>query len=266
MSLLSLKAVSVAYGGTPILEGIDLTVSAGELLGLIGPNGAGKTTLLKAMAGLLPISNGEIRLTAQAIAKIDRTLLGRTLAYLPQEGGSHWDITVKTLVMLGRLPHLGPWRAPTEADRAAVARAMDACDIAHLGRRPTTQLSGGERSRVLLARALAGEPKVLLADEPVAGLDPGHQLDVMEKLRDLAASGRAVIVVMHDLTLAARFCHRLVLLHDRRIAAEGPPEAVLAPDRLSHCYGIRAYHGSVDGNAIVVPLGRVRQGSGHAAP
>ncbi len=264
MNLLSTNSVSVSLGHAQVLAGVDLEIASGEVVGLIGPNGAGKTTLLRAMAGLLPLDGGVIQLNCEPLHKIARKVLARTLAYLPQGGGSHWAVTVETLVTLGRLPHRSPWAAPSDADRAAVARALDACDVAQFGDRPITHLSGGERTRVLLARALAGEPKVLLADEPVAGLDPGHQLDVMATLRELAASGAGVVVVMHDLTLAARFCDRLALLFEKRIAAEGRPTTVLSADMLARCYGVRAYHGTANGNDIVVPLERTGAGGDHA--
>jgi iron complex transport system ATP-binding protein len=266
MTTLCADSVSISLGDVHVLAGLDLEITAGEVVGLIGPNGAGKTTLLRAMAGLLPLDGGEIRFDGQPLQRIVRKQLARSLAYLPQGSGSHWAVTVETLVMLGRLPHRGPWRAPSASDQAAVEQALEACDVAQFRNRPTNQLSGGERTRVLLARALASEPKILLADEPVAGLDPGHQLDVMEKLRDLAASGAGVVVVMHDLTLAARFCSRLALLHDKRIFTEGTPAEVLSADILSRCYDIRAYHGSADGKPIVVPLARTDAAGGHASP
>ncbi len=256
MTLLMTKAVSVSLGDTLILAGVDLQVGSGEVVGLIGPNGAGKTTLLRALAGLLPLDGGEIRIAGRPLSRTGRRERARTVAYLPQGGEHHWAVTVETLVMLGRLPHRGLWDAPSAADRGAVARALDVCDVARFRHRPMNRLSGGERSRVLLARALAGEPKLLLADEPVAGLDPAHQLDVMATLRARAAAGTCVVAVMHDLTLAARYCDRLALLHDGRIEIEGPPETVLVPDILARCYGIRAYHGRADGSAIVVPLAR----------
>ena len=173
-------------------------------------------------------------------------------------------MTVETLIALGRLPHRSPWAAPSDADRLAVSRALEACDVARFRDRPVTQLSGGERSRVLLARALAGEPEILLADEPGAGLDPGHQLDVMARLRERAATGAGVVIVMHDLTLAARFCDRLALLFEARIAAEGDAAAVLSAEQLARCYGVRAYRGTADGTTIVVPLERTEAGAGHA--
>ena len=265
MTLLSVAAVSVSLGDTQILAALDFDISGGEVVGLIGPNGAGKTTLLRAMVGSLPLDAGEIRLAGRAVQQVDRRELARSIAYLPQGGDSHWAVNVETLVMLGRLPHLGAWRGPTDVDRAAVARALDACDVARFKHRPMTHLSGGERARVLLARALAVEPKVLLADEPVAGLDPAHQLDVMERLRDLAAAGGAVVIVMHDLTLAARYCERLALLYDKRVFAAGRADLVLSPDNLAHCYGIRAHLGSANGFPIVVPLERTGKGADHAS-
>lgn len=256
MTLLRARNLSLSLGGTPILKALDLSVKPGEVVGLIGPNGVGKTTLLRALAGLLTPDHGEVEIEAQNLRTLDRKRLAGILAYLPQGGLSHWDMETETLVMLGRLPHRGAWQAPSQADRAAVERALRACDLCHLRRRPVTQLSGGERSRVLLARALATEPKLLLADEPVAGLDPGHQLDVMAKLRRLASTGAAVIVVMHDLTLAARFCSRLILLHRGEIAAEGCPQNVLSAEILARCYGIHAYCSVVQGIPIIVPLER----------
>ena len=266
MTSLSVRSLTVSLGDAQVLAGVDLEIAAGAVVGLIGPNGAGKTTLLRAMAGLLTPDGGAIRVNGEPLQTIARPALARTLAYLPQGGDSHWAVTVETLVNLGRLPRQAPWAAPSDRDRLAVARALEACDVAQFRSRPVTQLSGGERSRVLLARALAGEPELLLADEPVAGLDPGHQLDVMERLRALATSGAGVVVVMHDLTLAARYCDRLVLLFDGRIAAEGSADAVLSVENLARCYGVRAYRHTADGTPIVVPLARTEATGDHAEP
>lgn len=257
MTLLSVRALSVSLGEAAVLTNLDLEISAGTVVGLIGPNGAGKTTLLRAIAGLLPLDRGDIHILDRPQSRIGRRTLAKLLAYLPQGGQSHWSITVETLVMLARLPHRSPWTAASDTDRAAVTRALEACDLVPFRHRPMSELSGGERARALLARALAGEPKLLLADEPAAGLDPGHQLDVMTRFRQLAASGAGVIVVMHDLTLAARFCDRLVLLDDKQVASDGDPDTVLSPAMLARCYGVRGYHGSVDGQRIVVPLERM---------
>lgn len=256
MTLLAARNLSISLGGHAVLTGLDFAMAKGEVVGLIGPNGAGKTTLLRAIAGLLPLEAGEVEIEGRSLQGQTSTLRARSLAYLPQNGASHWDVDVESLVMLGRLPHQRPWHAPSQSDWAAVERALEACDVTRFRRRSARDLSGGERARVLLARALAGDPKLLLADEPVAGLDPGHQLDVMERLRERAALGAGIVVVMHDLTLAARFCDRLALLHGTRIAHIGRPEEVLSQENLERCYGVRAYFAFADDSRIVVPLAR----------
>jgi iron complex transport system ATP-binding protein len=266
MTAIRATDVAVRLGGTAILHGIDADLAAGEVVGLIGANGAGKTTLLRALAGLLPLARGAITLDGRALAQLSRRQLAQTLAYLPQGGGSQWPVSVETLVMLGRLPHLGPWRGPGARDRRAVDAALAACDVARFRDRTLDTLSGGERARVLIARALASEPRVLLADEPVAGLDPGHQLDVMATLRRLAASGAGIVAVVHDLTLAARFCDRLVLLDAGRVAAAGQPRAVLSHENLARCYGIRAHVAEFDGTPWVVPATRIAGPEPHVRP
>ncbi len=266
MTLIRATDVVVRIGRAAILHGIDVDLAAGEVLGLIGANGAGKTTLLRALAGLLPLARGTIALDGRPLAHLPRRQLAQTVAYLPQGGASHWPVSVETLAMLGRLPHLGPWRGPGERDRRAVETALAACDVTQFRDRTLDTLSGGERARVLIARALASEPRVLLADEPVAGLDPGHQLDVMATLRRLAAAEAGIVVVVHDLTLAARFCDRLVLLDAGRVAAAGPPRAVLSSENLARCYGIRAQIAEVDGVPWVGPATRIPGSGSHARP
>lgn len=263
MTLLHASSIGISFGKVEVISDLDFSLSSGELVGLIGPNGAGKTTLLRVMAGLLRPDRGDVRIVGRPLQHLGRRQIAKSLAYLPQGGESHWAVTASTLVMLGRLPHRDPWRSPSDTDWKAVDQALVACDALQFKERPVSQLSGGERARVFLARALASEPRVLLADEPVSGLDPGHQLDVMTKLRGLARSGAGIVVVMHDLTLAARFCDRIVVLHNRRMAAEGNPEDVLSPTVLDQCYGIRAFHSSAGGNTIVVPLERTLREPGH---
>ena len=266
MSLIQARGLRVARGGAAILDGLDFAVEEGEIVGLIGANGAGKTTLLKTLAGLLEPAAGEVRLRGRRLARIDRTSRARLIAYLGHGAGPQWPVDVRTVVAMGRLPHRGPWRGPRRADREAVERAMADCAVADFANRPATALSAGECARVLLARALAGEPHLLLADEPTAGLDPAHQLDVMALLARLAAARRSVVVVVHDLTLAARSCARLALLHDRTIAADGPAAAVLTPDRLATCYGIAAHHGSIAGLDYVIPYARAVAPTSPAGP
>jgi iron complex transport system ATP-binding protein len=164
----------------------------------------------------------------------------RTIAYLPQGQTLHWPLTVERLVQLGRLPHLGPLSRVAEGDRDAIERAMARADVLNLRDRIATELSGGERARAMLARALAVEAPVLIADEPLAALDPLHQFEVMELLAAEAAAGRTVIAVLHDLALAARYCTRLLMLYGGRLVADGAPAAVLTPERLAAVYGIHA--------------------------
>ncbi|MFQ5937871.1 MAG: ABC transporter ATP-binding protein, partial [Acidiferrobacterales bacterium] len=223
------------------------------LVGLIGPNGSGKTTLLRVLLNLQSVVSGHVRLDDQDLHAINRRAIARRVAYLPQGGDCHWPLTVERLVALGRLPHRAPWRALSHDDESAIARAMASADVEYLAQRVVTTLSGGERTRAHLARALAGEPQILLTDEPVASLDPYHQLQVMELLRAVARQGGAVVVVLHDLTLAARFCDRLVLLHQGSVVAEGQPKDVLTEDNLLATYRIEALRGSRSGEDYVLP-------------
>ena len=256
-ALLAVEGLRVALGGRPVVDGIDLDVAAGEMVGLIGPNGAGKTTLVRAAAGLLAPEAGGVAVAGRPIGEHPRRALARLLAYLPQGAECHWPVTVARVVALGRLPHLGPWRRPSPGDDAAIGRALAAAEVAHLAGRRVDALSAGERTRVMLARALATEPRLLLADEPVAALDPYHQLHVMELLRRRAGEGAGVLVVLHDLALAARFCDRLVLMRAGRRLAEGPPEAVLTEERLAEAYAVEATYGRRDGALYLLPWRRL---------
>lgn len=251
--MLTLHNVSAARGGRPVLHDIDLTIRAGEVLGIVGPNGAGKSTLMRAAAGLTPPTAGTATFDGEAITAWRRTELARRIAYLPQNADCHWPMTVTRVVALGRLPHLTPWQGPTAADAQAIDRAMAMAQVAGLSGRRIDKLSGGEKARVFLARALAGDPALLLADEPVSDLDPYHRLDVMSHLRRLADDGMAVAVVLHDLSLAMRHCDRLALIDEGRIVADGPPDATLSPDRLAEVFRITALRGERDGHPYLLP-------------
>ena len=248
-------SVWVTLGDRHAVRDIDLALEPGGLIGIVGPNGAGKSTLVRALLGLAPCQ-GRVEIDGADISGIPRGDIARRLAYLPQGQTLHWPLSVERLVGLGRLPHLAPMSKISALDQAAVDRAIDRADVAHLKGRIATELSGGERARVLLARALAVEADGLVADEPLASLDPGHQIDVMELLRDEALAGKLVVTILHDLTMAARYCDRLVLLNGGRVAGDGAPLDVLSVTNLREVYGIRARVEATEAGAVVVPLGR----------
>lgn len=247
----------LALGGRPVLAGIDLALAPGELVGLIGPNGAGKTTLLRVLAGLKAPDAGAVRYDGRSVRQLGRDELARRLAVLMQGDEVQWPLRADHLVALGRLPHRRFPGGMSAADHDAVARALQAADAAHLRLRTVGTLSAGERMRVLFARALAVEAPMLFADEPVAALDPFHQLQIMELLQDRARAGAGILVVLHDLALAGRFCDRLVLLQDGRILADGPPQAVLTDDHLRRAYAVEVQRGERDGVGYVLPWARI---------
>ena len=253
MTLLRAEKITVLFDGRAALRDVSFAVAAGEVVGLIGPNGAGKTTLLRTCARLLTPQDGRVLLEDQALADIPRRDLARVLAFIASGAPCHWPMEVERLVALGRMPRLSPWSPPAEADAAAIRRALELTDATPFRGRATTELSDGERARVMLARALAGEPRLLLADEPVSGLDPQHQLSVMRVLAGLATAGGAVVVTLHDLGLAARFCDRLVALDRGEIVADGLPAEVLSERLLAEVFGIQAVHGERAGEPYLVP-------------
>jgi len=252
--VLEARNIVLDYGERRVLRGVSLAVRPGEIVALIGANGAGKSSLLKTMAGLLSPTDGSVTLNGQRIERIERRRLCREIAYLPQDRAVHWPLSVRQLVALGRLPHRELVAGPTRADADAVQAAMAAMDIGNLAERPVFDLSGGERARVLLARAIAQQATFMIADEPSAGLDPAHELTLFARLACIAAEGRGIVIALHDLSLAARFCHRALLLRRGATLAEGEPGVVLTPSRLAEGFGIRAEVTEVDGRPIVVPL------------
>lgn len=248
MTLLSLDNLTVTRGDCPVVDAATLAIGAGELVGLIGPNGAGKTTLMRGALGLLP-HRGQSSLTAMTPAA-----RARHAAWLPQSREIAWPIAVETLVMLGRIPHLASGQRPSAADHAAVADALATMDLSCFAKRAATALSGGEQARVLIARALAQDTPLIMADEPIAGLDPGHQIATMSAFGRLAAGGKAVMVSLHDLGLAARHCTRLILMHRGRIHADGPPDSVLTRENLAQVFGITAYMTDGPDGLVFQPL------------
>ena len=230
--------VTVSLGGRVVLDRADAAVEGGELVGLIAPNGAGKTTLLRVFAHLLTPVSGTVYCDGRPLDDYPAAERARRIAYLAQGAEVHWPMVVEKLVALGRLPHRGSWERLSSTDQDAVENAMQATDVVAFRDQTLATLSGGERMRVLLARALAVEAPILLTDEPVAALDPFHQLQVMEVLKRTARQGKAVVAVLHDLALAARFCDRLLLLHRGAVLAEGLPSTVLDERNLETAFSV----------------------------
>lgn len=257
-----IENLSVRLGRRQVLESVGTTLTAGSLVGIIGPNGAGKSTLVRAMLGLIKPAAGSVTIDGQDMATMPPRDIARAIAYLPQGQTLHWPLSVERLVALGRLPHLAPLSRIGDEDRAIVAAAMERADIGHIRHRIATELSGGERARVLLARALAVGAKGLVADEPLASLDPGHQIDVMSLLKREAQAGGLIVAVLHDLTMAARYCDRIIMIDKGRLVAEGTPAEVLTADLLARVYGIRALVETQsaqghDMGPMIVPLDRI---------
>jgi iron complex transport system ATP-binding protein len=253
---IAVESATVRFGRRTVLDRVFITVQAGEIVGLVGPNGAGKTTLLRTLAGLIACDSGRVLCDGCDLALISAESRARRIACLFQAAPAGWPMQAEEIVALGRLPHRLAFNGLREADHAAIGRAMQATDTLHLRGRPDIALSSGERMRVLLARALAVEAEILLADEPITALDPGHSLDTMTLLRGLARSGTGVVVVLHDLTLAARFCDRVVLLDQGAVVADGPPAVALTDTVLHDAFGIEAIRGTTAGEAYLVPWQR----------
>lgn len=252
MTLLSLRDLHAELGGKPVLNGVSLDIAAGEFVGLIGPNGAGKSTLLRAALGLIP-SRGGIELSqrdGRALSAQERAL---RVSYLPQEREIVWSMTVERLVWLGRAPHRAAFKPVSAQDKTAVDAAIDAMEVDDFRPRPANALSGGEKARVLVARALAQGAPLLLADEPTAGLDPSHQIALMRTFAGLAREGRGIVTCLHDLGLAARWCTRLVMLAGGEVVADGDPRSVLTPERLREVYQVETYCAEHAGGPIVHP-------------
>jgi iron complex transport system ATP-binding protein len=253
---LEARAITVVIGAKTILDQASLSVGGGEIVGLIGPNGAGKSTLVRVLANLIQPQAGTVRCDDRELASFNAKQLARNIAYLAQGTTARWPMSVAQLVALGRLPYRIAGRGLGDDDRAAVERAMTITDITEFRDRTLGTLSGGERMRVMLARALAVEAPILLADEPIAALDPFHQLQIMDVLRDTARSGTAVIAILHELTLAARFCDRIVLLAGGRVQGDGVPDAIMTSENLAVAYRVDSVIGHHGDQRFVIPWSR----------
>jgi iron complex transport system ATP-binding protein len=220
--MIAAENISVTRGGRKILDSVSLAARAGEFIAVIGPNGAGKSTLLSVLAGLLKPDAGSVTLDGTALRDIAPSQLARARAYLPQNPHLEWPLPVERLVALGLTPHLPALGGLPRQWQPAITRALEMCDLAGRRDQPATTLSGGEFARAMLARAIVGDPAILIVDEPIAGLDPYHAMQTMALLSRLAKGGKLVIASLHDLTLAARHAGRIIAIANGRVAGDGP--------------------------------------------
>jgi iron complex transport system ATP-binding protein len=243
--VIELVDVVCGYGETPVLDGVSLSARVGELIAIVGPNGAGKTTLARVMAGLLPVRRGRVRIEGQDPRATPRHKLARTLAYLPQRYELAFPFTALDIVLMGRYArHRGPG-LDEQADVDAALDAMRRCDVPHLAERRFDTLSGGERRRVIVAQALCQGARLLILDEPTAALDPAHAIAVMRSLAAERDRGAAVLVVTHDLDLAARAADRAVVMAAGQVIADGPPAEVFASPRVADAFACTLHTGEL---------------------
>ena len=255
MSALTAEDIHVRLGGKQVLAGVTLGCASGSITAILGPNGAGKSTLLSCLAGLRHADRGRVALDGAALDALGSRTRAQRIAFLPQNPEIAWAVTVRTLVGLGRTPFVGA-RGATAEDAAAVDEALALTGTIALADRIVTTLSGGERARVLIARTLAGRPRWLLADEPLTGLDPGHQIDAVALFRTIAGAGCGIIITMHDLQTAARLADRVVLLVDGKILADGAAAQVLSVETLRRAYGVNAHIAQGAQGPLIDVLGR----------
>jgi iron complex transport system ATP-binding protein len=266
-ALLTGHDLSFAYDGRPVLNGVSLVIEAGEFAGLIGANGSGKTTLLRILFGVLP-APGEVWLCGDLLKSLDRREVARRATMVPQDTRIDFAFTAREIVAMGRTPYLGRFTPERAIDREAIAHAMRETGTEELAEQPVTEISGGERQRVHLARALAQETRVILLDEPTANLDLAHQYEALELVREFTRSGGAALAAIHDLSLAARFCDRLLLLSEGRIVAAGLPAEILTESNLANHFALRARvrRDEETGGLIIYPLGSNSPSARRARP
>lgn len=240
MSYLSLTDANVVQDKKSLLKNVSFSIESGMMVGLVGPNGAGKTTAVRALLGQQKMSSGSAKIAEINVATYTPQALARAIAYLPQTRHLAWPIGVYEAVALGRFAYGGALGRLSHVDKTAIDAAMLMCDLHMLARRSVASLSGGELARVHIARALASETLALIADEPIAALDPRHALDVLNLLKAKAKSGAAVLVILHDLNWAARFCDEIILMDQGHVVAQGAPRTILTSQSLADVFGVRA--------------------------
>ena len=254
-ALLEARDLAVAYGSRLALAGVDLELQAGSIVGLLGPNGAGKSTLVRALSGVAAFA-GSVTVTGDDLRALSRKELARRVAVVPQEPRFDFPFTALEVVVMGRHPHLAGLAFESAADLAIAHQALARCGASHLARRPIDQLSSGERQRIVFARALAQQAPILLLDEPASFLDLRYQVELFDRVRELADGGTGVVAVLHDLNLAAEYCDRIVLLQAGRVVASGPTAEVLTYKNLTAVYETEIYVdlNDITGALVVTPL------------
>jgi ABC-type cobalamin/Fe3+-siderophores transport system ATPase subunit len=251
------RDVTVHYAGAraPALDGVTLAVAEGACTIILGPNGSGKSTLLRVLLGRIVPERGSIACFGAPLSSWSRPALARAVGVVPQGEHETFPLTTRALIAMGRYPHLGPWRRESAADNAAIDTAMARCDVTQFADRMIGTLSGGEGQRARIARALAQEPRALVLDEPTASLDLKHEMEVLALLQSLAAGGTTIVLVTHNLSVAAQYADTVVLLDRGRLVAAGPPSDVLSPGRVRDVFGWRVelIRGET-GDAYIVPV------------
>ncbi|MEL7188230.1 MAG: ABC transporter ATP-binding protein [Pseudomonadota bacterium] len=238
MTTLSVKDLCVQRGGKRVVSDVSAAFEPGQITAIVGPNGAGKSTLLMACAGMLDAEQGGLELSGRPLAEFTHKQRAQSLGYLPQSGEIAWDVTAEALVSLGRMPH---GDAASAKGKQAIENALCALECKGLANRRANELSGGERARVLLARVLAGDPRYILADEPLAALDIAHQLSLIAHFKQCAAQGVGVVIVLHDLAMAMNHADTALVLDKGSLVAIGPPEEALSPTVISKVWGVSAH-------------------------
>lgn len=252
--MIEICGLKASRDGRKILHGLTLGLRPGQLTAVVGPNGAGKSTLLRAVCGVGGEVSGEIALNGRRLETFDHAELAKTVAYLPQDHHVSWPIAVRRVVALGRSPYTSALARLSAEDEVHIAEAMEAMAVTHLADRAATALSGGELARVLVARLLAQNTPILIADEPAAGLDPAHALSLFEHFKRIAQAGRLVVVAMHDLSFALRYCDQVLLLKNGEAVAFGAARDVLTRTHIEAAYGVTASIGEIAGVPVVLPL------------
>ncbi|MEO7793507.1 MAG: heme ABC transporter ATP-binding protein [Thermoanaerobaculia bacterium] len=254
--LLETRGLAVAYGERAVLSGVDFTLQPGSVVGLLGPNGAGKSTLVRAISGVLPGYTGSISVLGENLRALPRKELARRIAVVPQEPRFDFPFSALEVAVMGRHPHLHGLAFESAEDVAIARRALERCGALHLAARPIDQLSSGERQRIVFARALAQQAPVLLLDEPASFLDLRFQVELFDRVRELADEGTGVVAVLHDLNLAAEYCDRIVLLRAGRVVAVGTTAEVLTYQNLTSVYETEIYVdlNDITGSLVVTPL------------